>query len=1197
MDDIEKTLHSSTLITTANVFSKVLENIRKQKDNVKDSVELRFLKEKCLSQDFVISNIAGTSLVKLVEDKTLPMEQTLAEIIASINTTKSYASLTNILGDLLYLDYKIKHDESKKTRHNNYNLCSPQHPFITLLIEHSDSWNLVLQKIQELQNKESQYFNHLLFKPVYLFCIFSPLQNSMGLFQHKIWQFLLTSESLEKNMFYDILCWLQIKNRNSLHLASDILTEALHCNSHSNYLDLLLLWQTSVLHDLVINRLNICPTIQCIRKVVQRKTHSVTDNCVLLIFAKIINYCSPVDLKDIFEICEILICKSSIEPYVFDTFKSSLLQWLTNPCILIEEAYKKADTILKRMDKSKNLHFIKNDDWELFTKEFALQSFKANSIVAVSLELLHLSLHLRNEREVSKWLDHFSSNCGNSLLEEIFHFICGLFLNDDFDPEVTLKVFTIILKCVDKNIHHSPKVLILILYKLTNCSHPQLYLALLRALPKMVVLKENIPKVIAALEALSQGSEDLFNLSLSLMYDAWKVDNKCYPYLESMLVSKDSYRKKWDRQVVKTFVIKQLCHAKPEFYGPDMVAHLSKILNDCDDDDGALPSALAIEAITILCRAEVIDIMTTWDDLLKKFKNDNRLPVVKSLCLLIQEIPRLSYTESYTELYDVVLRKLWEYIEFGDPEISEAALDSLTAFGLDQICPHIPEDYLEEKDESKPIAVNLVPGKTWINFLIRKGASTSAVNFIVKMISIEIDGYLKYVYQVKGPKEPLNYGYLPTHSILRGVGEFVKTWVYKSRGSIHDMLYIECLNILSKQYSKPLPPLDWCFLQELMHDSKTKKYCIDIASHQVVLSGSARRLMENYIIAITENCQGEDVINIFRNLKHLANSIQPVILKPFFETTIWKAIETNKADSENELLKIVLESLKTVLKHPDIQETNKTTIIGVLKTVMFVTDVQSNLFLSLMETVIMAPNKCLQNIMKLSPDCDEIWIEKVMKLKCFLAKNSAISPLNWINEIIDMIHKTGRNISFWDDIHEVFISQMGNPETVLWVLDLIGQIQAKVADRNDEHLRVEFDLFISAIVYFSGFHCFLDSRKNESQMEDLFPQALAALLATDEWDVCMVQMLEWLYHMNTEKHVPSKYRQLFGLSLRALRHETNMNKRRKVRTPRPMIMTTVTPDNSSDIFFGLVNFSAFTIICNAIYSCSFQCNCKNRKKI
>lgn len=84
----------------------------------------------------------------------------------------------------------------------------------------------------------------------------------------------------------------------------------------------------------------------------------------------------------------------------------------------------------------------------------------------------------------------------------------------------------------------------------------------------------------------------------------------------------------------------------------------------------------------------------------------------------------------------------------------------------------------------------------------------------------------------------------------------------KWKHSVHDLLYIECLRIFSKEYSKPLPPLDWCFLQELLHDPRIKDYCVDIASHQAILSGTARRLIENYIVAVTGNLQVCNIHNL-----------------------------------------------------------------------------------------------------------------------------------------------------------------------------------------------------------------------------------------------------------------------------------------------------------------------------------------------
>ncbi|VEN56557.1 unnamed protein product [Callosobruchus maculatus] len=118
-------------------------------------------------------------------------------------------------------------------------------------------------------------------------------------------------------------------------------------------------------------------------------------------------------------------------------------------------------------------------------------------------------------------------------------------------------------------------------------------------------------------------------------------------------------------------------------------------------------------------------------------------------------------------------------------------------------------------------------------------------------------------------------------------------------------------------------------------------------------------------------------------------------------------------------------------------------------------------------------------------------------------------------------------------------------ECALWLLDLIGRIQAKVADRCEEvEIRSDFNIFILAIVELSGFHIFMREDNVESMM-NVFPQAFASLLDDDEWSVCTNQTLEWLYHMNTEEYIPISYRNIFGATLQALRHEDEFIKHQK----------------------------------------------------
>lgn len=69
---------------------------------------------------------------------------------------------------------------------------------------------------------------------------------------------------------------------------------------------------------------------------------------------------------------------------------------------------------------------------------------------------------------------------------------------------------------------------------------------------------------------------------------------------------------------------------------------------------------------------------------------------------------------------------------------------------------------------------------------------------------------------------------------------------------MHKIVYLECLRVFSEEYSKPLPPLTWNFLQELVHEPEARHFCVSIACHQVMLSGSARRFIENFVVALTE---------------------------------------------------------------------------------------------------------------------------------------------------------------------------------------------------------------------------------------------------------------------------------------------------------------------------------------------------------
>ena len=63
---------------------------------------------------------------------------------------------------------------------------------------------------------------------------------------------------------------------------------------------------------------------------------------------------------------------------------------------------------------------------------------------------------------------------------------------------------------------------------------------------------------------------------------------------------------------------------RPNQHGGDLLPAISKILKDCSRDGDATIAVLALEALSALCEAEVVDIRTMWEVLAPKLSKDTR---------------------------------------------------------------------------------------------------------------------------------------------------------------------------------------------------------------------------------------------------------------------------------------------------------------------------------------------------------------------------------------------------------------------------------------------------------------------------------------------------------------------------------------------------------------------------------------------
>lgn len=198
---------------------------------------------------------------------------------------------------------------------------------------------------------------------------------------------------------------------------------------------------------------------------------------------------------------------------------------------------------------------------ELFNSNLKL--IMTNKEVYTALELTRIANNWRDNEDVIIWIDRLRK-APICFLAQIVHFLSGILLCEFGDKKIHIQIYELILKCVKFDRTLASNVLTLALYKLSNTHYDSdLHYVLLKSLPQMGVLKDNIQKIVSTIKILHQGRDALKTCSICLMFDLWKIENKCYPHLEKFLTGEyNGNCEKWEYYITKANILKQLCAEK-----------------------------------------------------------------------------------------------------------------------------------------------------------------------------------------------------------------------------------------------------------------------------------------------------------------------------------------------------------------------------------------------------------------------------------------------------------------------------------------------------------------------------------------------------------------------------------------------------------------------------------------------------------
>ncbi|KAM7365969.1 hypothetical protein PAMP_015444 [Pampus punctatissimus] len=230
-----------------------------------------------------------------------------------------------------------------------------------------------------------------------------------------------------------------------------------------------------------------------------------------------------------------------------------------------------------------------------------------------------------------------------------------------------------------------PSLLSVLLFKLGKEKNPGLAHAVLNCLPNLGTHKLCVPMVLQTLHMLAS-TPKLKAVAMRLMTALWKKQDRVYPELQRMLAQQDSRvvvgrDVQWEQILARAACIRDICRERPYQHGGDMLAAITITLNQCTKADLATPAALTLQGLQELCRAEVVDIVSTWRSLGPQLSCDSRPLMVKAIAELLALVPQLTVTsEEYEKLKEEVVSFLWNYALSKDPEVARGGYKALADF-------------------------------------------------------------------------------------------------------------------------------------------------------------------------------------------------------------------------------------------------------------------------------------------------------------------------------------------------------------------------------------------------------------------------------------------------------------------------------------------------------------------------------------
>lgn len=307
--------------------------------------------------------------------------------------------------------------------------------------------------------------------------------------------------------------------------------------------------------------------------------------------------------------------------------------------------------------------------------------------------------------------------------------------------------------------------------------------------------------------------------------------------------------------------------------------------------------------------------------------------------------------------------------------------------------------------------VPYIPGECWLQLIenIRPDAIEAAANFVSYIIRKEIEAFRSGVYTLpEGHPEPNSLSRLSaTRSTLRAV---VRSLIHQPT-RLNDRILEYNLRSLAAPFPKPIPPLNWFFLLDFMGRSvPIRMVCLLLAANQLLQSGSAKNLLENYLTEFrAESCEELEIEQCFELL--------PLLVGGGISANVWRGVVENlfKYSWEQGGFERALKAFGSVMKKTCSgggggaieDEQNITALAEVVMS--YLTDIDDMvddcMFRLFMEMCSHMPIELLEQMLEIRATATTERFRKITFIRCYLAGQSQLdrNSLTWLNPVLDNV--------------------------------------------------------------------------------------------------------------------------------------------------------------------------------------------------